>query len=227
MRSDDLYADDFESTMAHMALCARCQGKGIINPSSAFGLPSKCYRCAGSGQLGWKDLKPGDHVCYFYDDPAEQLRNIARFLAAGVHLGEFIFYAYDHHTPAELDAALASEGVDIVKEHARGAIRYFSKEESYLKGGTFEPQRVLDSWRDALKDALEKGFTGIRGTGEVAWALDNPNLCREFIDYELLCDHYFLTENPRFTAVCQYDRKRLPSAVVQSVELGHSLVFQD
>ena len=210
-----------------MPQCTCCQGVGTIAPASPLGLPMKCYRCAGTGEIEWEDLRPGDHVCYLYDDPAEQLRNITKFLAAGLPQGERILYVYEHHTPAQLDAALAEHGVDVAKERARGAILYFSKNETYLAGGTFEPQSVIDRWRDILKRSLAEGYTGIRGAGEATWALDSHAHCRELINYELMCDLFFLAEQPRITGICQYDRKRFPGAIIQGAELAHRLVFHD
>lgn len=210
-----------------MPICSYCQGSGTIAPATALGLPMKCYRCAGTGEIDWSDLRPGDHVCYVYDDPAEQLRNISKFLAEGLPLGERILYVLEHHTAAELDAALAAHGVDVAKERARGALLYFSKEETYLLGGSFEPEAVIDRWRAILKKSCEEGFTGIRGAGEATWALHDPEHCHQLINYELMCDLFFLTEQPRITGVCQYDRKLFPGAVIQGAELAHRLVFQD
>jgi len=210
-----------------MPECSHCQGKGTIPPATSFGMPMKCYRCSGTGAINWDSLRPGDHVCYLYDDPAEQLLNISKFLAEGLPLGERIIYVFDHHTPVEIDAALTAQGVDVVKEHGRGALCYLSKEQSYLLGGSFDPEAVISGWRTLLKKTLRDGFSGIRGAAEASWALHDPEHCNQLINYELMCDLFFLSEQPRITGVCQYDRTRFSETTLKGAEVSHRLVFQD
>ena len=210
-----------------MPECSHCHGKGIIPPATQRGLPMKCYRCAGTGMIEWASLRPGDHACYLYDDPSEQLRNISKFLAEGFPLGERVLYVFEHHTPAEIDAALYEHGVDAAKERERGALIYLTKDETYLAGGSFTPEAVIDAWRKLSKRALKEGFTGIRGAAEATWALHDPAHCHALINYELMCDLFFLSEQPRITAVCQYDHRLFSSTTVQGAELSHRLVFHD
>lgn len=209
-----------------MLECSHCQGKGTIAPASRRGLSMKCYRCAGTGAIDWNSLRPGDHVCYLYDNPTEQLSTISKFLAKGFPLGERILYVCEHHTPSEIDTALSERGVDVAKERARGALLYFSKEDTYLAGGSFDPEAVINNWRSLSKKTLKEGFTGIRGAAEATWALLDPAHCHALINYELMCDLFFLTEQPRITGICQYDRTLFSETTIKGAELSHRLVFQ-
>jgi hypothetical protein len=210
-----------------MPYCDYCQGSGTIPPDTASELPMKCYRCAGSGNIDWNDLRPGDHVCYVYEDKAEQLRTIAKFLAKGFQLNERVLYVREHHTATQLDEALKAEGVDAPAECAKGALVYLTKEETYLAGGKFDAQCIINGWRKLLKDSLTEGYTGIRGAAEASWLVDDPACFHDIINYELMVDLYFLNEQPRITGVCQYDRNLFPDAFVDGAKLSHRLVFQD
>lgn len=211
-----------------MPHCDYCQGTGTIPPASAFSLPMKCYRCAGTGQISWQDLRPGDHVCYFYDDKADLYKHVAKFFAEGLSRKERCVYAFDDKADFEqLDKALANAGVQVRKEHARGALCYLTKEETYLAGGKFNPEAVIDNWRGLLSSSLDEGYTGVRGVGEATWALKEPSHCHELINYELMVDLFFLNEQPRITGICAYPRKKFPDTVLDGARLSHRLIFQD
>ena len=210
-----------------MPQCEHCQGTGTIPPTSAFSLPMRCYRCAGSGSIEWEDLHHGDHVCYFYEDPSDLHLHISKFFAEGLKRNERCVYVFDDPDSTGLDVALATQGVDVAAERSRGALVYLTKEETYLAGGVFRPEKVIDGWRSLLEDTLNAGFMGIRGVGESGWVLHDPDHCREVINYELMVDLFFLNEQPRITGVCAYRHKDFPEAVIDGARLSHRLVFKD
>lgn len=209
-----------------MPYCDYCHGTGTIPPASALAMPMKCYRCAGTGKIEWEDLRAGDHVCYIYEDPAEQLKNISKFLADGFSKKERVIYVFEHSSPEQLDEAISKHGIDVKKEHERGALIYLSKHETYLVGGKFDSEAIIGRWRDLARQTVADGFTGVRGAAEATWVLSDPVCQHDLINYELMVDLFFLNEQPRITGVCQYDRNRLPETLVDGARLSHRLVFQ-
>lgn len=187
----------------------------------------KCYRCAGRGQIDWNDLRLGDHVCYFYDDPAKQLKTISTFIAEGLQKNERCTYTLHQNTLEQVAAAIAEQGVDVPKECARKALIFSTKDEFYLTGNSFQPEAVIDRFRGYLKDTLNEGFSGMRGTAEMSWALDHAAHCDALVGYELMADLFFLNEQPRMTAICQYDLREFPGTVTDGMRLAHRLVFHD
>ncbi len=210
-----------------MPECSYCHGKGIIAPSGTPGLPMKCYRCAGNGVIEWKDLRPGDHVCYFYDAPAVQLETIATYLVEGLKNGERTIYVYNHHTPKDILDAISAHQLDVKAEQARGALILLTAQEAYMPQGFFDVTAVFNLTKELLKKTLQEGYRGIRAASEMDWALDSPKHSHELIGYELMMDHFFMSEQPPITGVCQYERKRFPGIVVEGMEHAHRLVFQD
>ena len=210
-----------------MPYCDYCHGTGSIPPASAFSLPMKCYRCTGTGHIDWKDLRPGDHVCYIYEDHAEQLKNISQYLAEGIRRRERCYYVFDHHSPEELDKAVSKHGIDPEHEHKRGALNYLSKHESYLVGGVFDAEAIITRWRELAKKSVAAGYTGVRGAAEMSWVRGHADCQHDLTNYELMVDLFFLNEQPRITAVCQYDRRRISHLLVAGARLSHRLVFQE
>ncbi len=211
-----------------MPYCDYCRGTGTIPPASAFSLPMKCYRCAGSGQISWQDLRPGDHVCYFYQDQADLYGHVSTFFAEGLSRNERCIYVFDDNADSSLlDEALTKHGVDPQKERARGALHYLITQDTYMAGGKFDPEAVIQGWRALLNSTLDDGFTGIRGVGEASWALKEPSHCHELINYELMVDLFFLNEQPRITGICAYPLKEFPDTILDGARLSHRLIFQD
>jgi len=54
----------------------------------------------------------------------------------------------------------------------------------YLKGGTFDSNRVMTAWNEKLDRALDRGYAGLRGTGNTAWLQKKD--WKAFSEYEQL-----------------------------------------
>lgn len=52
---------------------------------------------------------------------------------------------------------------------SKRSIEIFDGRDWYLKGGTFDSNRVMTAWNDKLDRALDRGYAGLRGTGNTAW----------------------------------------------------------
>ena len=69
------------------------------------------------------DLKPGDHVCSFYEEPADQLPRAVELLKAGLVWGYRCLYLTSNHLINEVRDALTVAGVNVEREQERGALR--------------------------------------------------------------------------------------------------------
>lgn len=210
-----------------MPNCDCCQGTGVISPASTFSMPMKCYRCAGTGRVDWKDVKTGDHACYIYEDPSKQLSTVAAFFSEGMRRHERCVYILGENTIAIVASAFTKHGIDVAGSRTDGSLVFLTANESYLVGGSFEPQAVIARFRDYLKDTLNEGFAGMRAAGEMSWALGADGHSERLVEYELMADHFYLDEQPRIASLCQYNRKRFSQNTLDGVKISHRLVFQD
>ena len=76
-------------------------------------------------------------------------------------------------------------------------------EEAYTPGGVFDPDALLDLLRSRVEEAAQKGWTGVRGAGEVAWLLGRPDVEGRWGGYELRVD--VLASRLPYTGLCCYD----------------------
>lgn len=72
-------------------------------------------------------------------------------------------------------------------------------------GGRFDPYRTIRLWRNLYREALTRGFRGLRVTGEMTFLLERGRL-KELLGYERLLHR---TLEIPITAICTYNQNLL------------------
>jgi hypothetical protein len=171
-------------------------------------------------------FRHGDHVCALYSSPAEQRMMAARFIAQGLRAGErCLFAGYSEADLVGFRDALRHEQIDPDEAHARGALILLTKEEAHLLDGCFDSERMLGMLNGAVEDALNEGYHALRTCGDMTWLLDDAPGSQQVVEYEALVTSLF--QNVRAIAMCQYDRTRLPSALLDHGLGTHPTVLMD
>lgn len=166
----------------------------------------------------------GEHLCLVFESDAERLAAVIPFLQQGLARNECCLCLVDADTAAPLSAALSAAGVDVPREQQRGALAFVT-ERDYLRDGRFEPQSLLDTLQRTLAEALEAGFSGWRATGDMVWELGPISPYERLLEYESALDEVF--PGRRMIGLCQYDRRRVPPAVLRQALRTHRHVVLD
>jgi PAS domain S-box-containing protein len=161
----------------------------------------------------------GDHVCLIYDTLAEQVAALAPFIRAGLERGERCVYVCDDNTDAQIAEALGGAGVEVERELGRGGLRLLTRHDAHMAGGEFSPQAMIDLLRGMETEALADGFTGLRLSGEMTWALGPEAGCDRVAEYEALLNRFFA--GSRALAICQYNRERFSAEVIEQALQTH------
>jgi signal transduction histidine kinase len=130
------------------------------------------------GEMPW-----GTHFCYFYETRDDLLETLLPFFKAGLEAGEFcawvvseplteeeVWKALDRAVPG-LDRYVSDQSIEVLKAR-----------DVYLAGGEINLHRIIGNWNAKLKQALSRGYPGIRVTGNTAW-LEQKHW-RDFMEYE-------------------------------------------
>jgi PAS domain S-box-containing protein len=168
-------------------------------------------------------LKQGDHICLIYETTGEQLAADVTFITDGLARGERCVFIADDRTNEEVVQALVAAGMDVVQERQRGALRLLTWQDNYLRGGEFAPQAMIDFIRQAEAEALADGFSGLRVTGEMTWALEPVSGCDRLVEYEALLNQ--LLTNSKSVVLCQYNHSRFEVPCIHDVFRTHPLVM--
>lgn len=122
--------------------------------------------------LGFSDQQfpEGQHICYIYNDDNERLGIMAEYFKSGMEAKEKLLYLVDAMTSEEMLDCLKDRGVDFsgVKPNE---FTISDATPSYCPTGFFRTEEMLDLVRDFYLTALDEGYPGARGTGEMSWCL--------------------------------------------------------
>ncbi|HUA93470.1 MAG TPA: MEDS domain-containing protein [Terracidiphilus sp.] len=170
--------------------------------------------------------KNHDHFAIIYDNPTEQLDFIVPFLRRGLERGEKAVFIYDDNSLGTVIAAMERHGIDVDAAKAAGALSIVTKGDAYLKSGDFDPDWMVDFLGEAVESAKKEGFSAVRASGEMTWALGPAGEAHErLIDYECKLNTFF----PQYDmgGICQYNRNRFRAKTLMHVIHTHSrLVFR-
>lgn len=163
-----------------------------------------------------------DHLCLIYETPEEQFAAVVPFIGAGLKRGEKCVYIVDENTADTVLQAMRAGGIDVDAAVESGALAILSKQDSYLKDGGFDPDRVIGFLKEAADRAKQEGHAALRVTGEMTFVLGGDPGVERLMEYEAKLN-YFFPENDAL-AICQYNRRRFGPEVIMDVIRTHPLV---
>jgi PAS domain S-box-containing protein len=167
-----------------------------------------------------KGLKPGDHLCCIYETDQEHRSVLAPYMKQGLEQGEKVLYIVDERTSDAILGYLREEGLDVTSYLEKGQLSIVSSTESYLKEEkAFDPDRMIALLREETGRALAEGYSALRVTGEMTWALKGSPGSDRLIEYEAKLNTFF-REN-KCMAVCQYARHRFGPGQLMDVLKTH------
>jgi hypothetical protein len=171
-------------------------------------------------------FKQGDHVCVLYDTEEEQLAVAAQYVADGLTRGERCLYVGASATALyHFCESLNQSGIDSRAAVDRGALLLATKHEAHLVDGRFDSERMMRLLNDAVEQALNDGYMGLRTCGDMSWLLDRAPGSEQVVEYEALLGQFF--QSVRAIGMCQYDRKRLPAGLLDHALATHASAVVD
>lgn len=169
------------------------------------------------------NLRLGDHLCHIYETEEEHRAVIAPFLYRGLTQKEKVFYITDERMADTIKSYLVSDGLDVELYLSSGQLTFFHRDDAYLRGGTFDPDAMIDLLKHETAKALEEGYAAFRVTGEMTWALRGLPGSGRLIEYEAKLNTFF--PGSRALAICQYDRRRFDPDTIMSMLNIHPIVI--
>lgn len=173
-------------------------------------------RKSGIDVLG--DIPWGTHLCQFYETKEDLIDILVPFFAEGLRNNEFCIWVTS--PPLEMEEAIAAlqEAIpDLEKYMTKGQIEIIPYNAWYLFGDEFNLESVLQKWVDKEKGAIERGFEGLRATGNTFW-LDRK-LWDNFVEYEARIND--VIHNYRMIAICTYFLGKCTASDVVEVMKNH------
>lgn len=165
----------------------------------------------------------GTHMCLIYDNDEQRKAVIGQFLAKGIALGEQVTYFADTTTPSDVETWLQEVGLELSSRKRDGEFGVFKVEDVYYPSGRFDPSEMLDRVCGCYDQAIQGGYNGARGSGEMSWALRGIPGSERLLEYEALINT--INEAHPVTPICQYDARRFDGATLLNVLKVHPLMI--
>src|ERR1700722_7743201 len=164
-----------------------------------------------------------DHICLIYETQGEQLAMPVPSIRMGLERGEKCIFIGPEKTLRDVNEGLHAIGIDVDEAMNSGRLAVASQEDTYLRNGHFEPDRMIRFLADSLEPAIASGFSGLRVVGEMTWALGGDLGAGQLIEYEAKLNH-FVHDHP-VAVTCQYDHNRFSPEVILNVIRTHPIVI--
>jgi len=169
-----------------------------------------------------KDLKPGDHLCCLYRTEEEHMSLFTPFLRQGLEQHEKVVYIVGTHTAKDILDYLRDDGVKVETYLASGQLSILDAHETYMQAGIFDPDRMITLLKTETERALAEGYSALRVTGEMSWALRGLPGSERLIEYEAKLNKFF--PGSKCLAICQYDCTQFNPKLILDVITTHPIV---
>jgi len=166
-------------------------------------------------------LEPGDHLCCIYETDKEHRAVLTQFLRHGLERGEKVLYIVDDRTAEVITGYLRDARAEVDTYLDSGQLSVLTSDQAYVRGGTFDPDAMIGLLEKETERASREGYTALRVTGEMSWALRGLPGSERLIEYEAKLNRFF--PGRRCLAICQYDRRRFQAEVLLDVLRTHPI----
>ena len=170
----------------------------------------------GIGILG--SITWGTHLCLFYETKQDFFDIMVPYFRAGLENKERCFWILPPPMAQQEALEALKRGVPDFDRHlAEGNIELASDHEWYMPGGTFEFAGVIERFNMKIKEAIYKGYVGLRVNGSGAWLQKTDS--KKLNEYEKELDDHIANE--RTIILCSYPLEESGSSAILDAARTH------
>jgi len=175
-----------------------------------------------SGIQSLDEVPWGSHLCLFYETKQDLLDLLVPYFRAGFEGEEFCVWAAS--PPLSIDEAkqaLAAGIPDFDSRLAARDIEIVRCPDLSLPGGRIDPRRITAGWHRMVQEALDRGYQGMRISGNAFWI--GTDYWSHFTDYENELDQT-LAGKPMLLA-CTYQLDKSEATDLLDVARAHGVTI--
>jgi len=148
-----------------------------------------------------RTMQPKGQAILFYTNHRDKHEILFTYLKAGLDAGEAAVYVVSDESPDQLRQAMRSFGLNTDHYEKTRALRVVDYREWYIIEGEFDISRTFSLWERSLREALERGFKGLRVAGETS-CFFRHHMLNELVIYERALHRELSIP---MEAICAYD----------------------
>ncbi|AZH24384.1 MEDS domain-containing protein [Haloplanus aerogenes] len=166
-----------------------------------------------------RSLETHDHLALIYKTREEQFDAAIPFIATGLAHNEKCIYITDDNAAEDVIEAASTYGIDVQDALATGDLEIADPSETYLQGGYFDPDEMVEFLHEAVEKAKAAGYSALRATGEMTWQLGGDPGTDALLEYEARLNDFLDAHD--CLAICQYNYERFSPEVLREVIRTH------
>ncbi|WP_242976047.1 MEDS domain-containing protein [Desulfosporosinus sp. FKB] len=164
----------------------------------------------------------GTHVCGFYQTKEDLENLLVPYFKVGLENNEYCLWVVSEPISAnEAEKVLRESMPDFDTYQENNQIEIIPYKEWYLKYGTFDSELVLNSWVEKVKSSVERGYAGLRISGNTSWL--KKRYFKTFMDYEKKVEE--LIGSLKMIAMCTYQLDQCGIHEVFDIVNNHQFSF--
>jgi PAS domain S-box-containing protein len=170
------------------------------------------------------DAPWGTHFCHFYETKQDLLDTLIPYFKAGLEGQEFCLWVVSDSeliTAEEAKGALAQAVPDLDRHISDGDIEILNRQEWYFERDLLNLERVKNEWDAKLKQALARGYDGMRASGDTLWLAEKD--WQDFFAYEKQINDWIT--NQSMTVMCTYPLAKSGATEVLDVVQAHQFAI--
>lgn len=184
------------------------------------GKQTKIVRKTGIGLIG--NAPWGTHFCQFYQTKEDLIDILVPYFKAGLENNEFCLWVTSEPLEVEDATRALKKAVKNLDDYIKkGQIEILDYSEGYTKPGKFEATKVLRGWVEKENQAVERGFDGLRLTGNTFWL--GKKDWENFTDYEEVVNK--IISKHRMLAICTYSLDKCGASEIIDVVSNHQFAL--
>jgi hypothetical protein len=174
-------------------------------------------RFAGS-QLG-----ESRHVCAFFHNADEEYRVLLPFIKDGFECGHKAVHVVSPNQRSDHLKRLTAAGIDTTAAEQSGQFELRTNTETYLRGGRFDQDRMLEAFEHLASGNAKGGFPLSRIVCQMDWAGEGRSHIADLIEFESRVNDVWRRHDD--AVICVYDLAKFGGETVIDIMRTHPMII--
>lgn len=159
-------------------------------------------------------IRPGLHICQFYNQPGELIHTATPLLRDGLRGNDKCYFAADAARLDDARKALRSAHIDVAAAIESGQLQLVSERDALLSKGRFDPYHLLSTHQALIARSMNEGWQTVRAIIDMGWLSSGAATPEQILKYEAAADAVFTFQARPIVALLQYNYSELPGELV-------------
>lgn len=168
-------------------------------------------------------LTESRHVCAFFNSDDEEYRVLLPFIRDGFECGHKAVHVVNPDQRTRHTQRLAAVGIDSAAAERSGQLELRNNNETYLRDGRFDQDRMLQAFEQIASGNASGGFPLSRIVCRMDWAAEGESCIHDLIEFESRVNQVW--EHHDDAVICTYHLGKFGGDAVIDIMRTHPMII--